>query len=58
MAWENAVINGEFEELNEIINGGIYQQMVYGEFDRFFLFGYADIVKFDTQQLYFITAGG
>lgn len=46
--WEQAVINGEFEELNEIINGGLYQQMVYGEFDKFFLFGYADIVRFDT----------
>ena len=36
--WEKAVIEGEFEELNEIINGGLYQQMVYGEFDKFFLF--------------------
>ena len=46
--WEKAVIEGEFEELNEIINGGLYQQMVYGSLDKFFLFGYADIVKYDT----------
>lgn len=45
--WENAVMNREFEELNDLIEGGLYQQMTYGEFDKYFLFGYADIVKYD-----------
>lgn len=45
--WEKAVIDGEFEELNDLIEGGLYQQMTYGEFDKYFLFGYADIVKYD-----------
>ena len=46
--WEKAVIDGEFEELNSLIEGGLYQQMTYGKFDRFYLFGYADLVKYDT----------
>ena len=33
--WEKAVIDGEFEELNSLIEGGLYQQMTYGKFDRF-----------------------
>lgn len=45
--FEQAVINGEFEELNEFVDGALYQQFCYGQVGKFFLLGFADLVKYD-----------
>lgn len=43
--FEQAVMNREFEELNCYVDNCLYQPMLYGQFDKYYLFGYADIVK-------------
>jgi hypothetical protein len=43
--FENEVMQGEHPEIVEIINGGIYQQCLFKEFQGYLLFGYADLVK-------------
>lgn len=45
--FEQAVINGEFDELNQYVDGCLYQQFCCGQVGRFFLLGFADIVKYD-----------
>ena len=45
--FEQAVINGEFEELNEFVDGALYQQFCCGQVGKFFLLGFADLVKYD-----------
>ena len=45
--FEQAVINGEFEELNEFVDGALYQQFCYGQVGKFTLLGFADLVKYD-----------
>lgn len=45
--FEQAVIDGEFEELNEFVDGALYQQFCYGQVGKFTLLGFADLVKYD-----------
>lgn len=45
--FEKAVISGEFEELNELVDNCLYQEFCCGQFDKFFLLGFADIIKND-----------
>lgn len=45
--FEQAVINGEFEELNDFVDGSLYQQFCCGQVGKFFLLGFADLVKYD-----------
>lgn len=45
--FEQAVINGEFDELNQYVDGCLYQQFCCGQVGKFFLLGFADLVKYD-----------
>ena len=42
--FENEVYSGNIDEANEYIKNSIYQPCLYGQFDKFYLFGYADFL--------------
>ena len=43
--FEKAVIDGEFEELNDLVDNCLYQEFCCGQVGEFFLLGFADIIK-------------
>lgn len=47
VTFEKNVMEGKIEELKEEINDSLYQVMCYGNFHNYFLFGFADFVKYN-----------
>lgn len=43
--FENNIMSGQIEELQDLITGGLYQQCLYKECNGYLLFGYADLIK-------------
>lgn len=43
--FEQKIMSGEIEELQDLINGGLYQQCLYKECNGYLLYGFADLIK-------------